>query len=215
MKKIIFAVAVCGLLNSGVSFAQGAAPAAPAASPDDAYLAMVDQAMLDVSSVNWAEMRKLYAKSSFYSDFKSATVSSSYYNAGKSAAAAPMMRQGFKDQQRQQFANFNSHVFSLKIAKELPSESINPAQEQKELEAIADSIIEGADGSSPAKAYTVVSEDEEKLVVETFLQQKISKTTPTSAAGHKYDVISYTDAATQKPMSLYFNIDLIPPKPIR
>lgn len=209
MKRFILAFGFTALLGSGIAFAQAPAPQVP---PDDAYLAMVDRAMLG-SPIDWAEMRKAYAKSSFYSDFSKPSVSEEYYKAGKSAAAAPLMRQNFKDLQRQQFGNVAAHVWSIRIGKELPSEAIKVEDEQKALESIADSIVEGgADGSSAAKAYTVVSADEEKMVVETMLQQKISTTTPTATVGHKFDIITYTDAATKKPVKLFFNTDLVPPK---
>ena len=215
MKKFLIAFSVFGILGSATAFGQGAAPDASDMPPDAAYLAMVDQAMLSPGTINWAEIRKLYAKSSFYADFKSTSVSQAYYAAGKSAAAAPMMAHNFKDLQRQQYGNFNSHVYSIKVGTELPSEEINVADEKKVLEAIADSIVENADGSSAAKAYVVVSPDEEALVVETLLQQKISATTPTAAGGHKYDIITYNDSATKKPVKLFFNTDLVPPKPLK
>jgi hypothetical protein len=209
MKRVVLALVLPVLLNSSVAFAQ-APPAQP--SPDDVYLAMVDRAMLN-APIDWAEMRKAYAKSSFYSDFSQPSVSEEYYKAGKSAAAAPLMRQNFKDMQRQQFGNVNAHVWAIKIGKELPSEAIKVEDEQKVLESIADSIVEGgADGSSASKAYTVVSADEEKMVVETMLQQKIGTTTPMGVGGHKFDIVTYTDPATKKSVKLYFNTDFVPPK---
>ncbi|MEZ0226668.1 MAG: hypothetical protein ACAH83_19080 [Alphaproteobacteria bacterium] len=206
MKKIIYSAVILSLLASGAAYAQ----AAKEPPKDDEYLEMVKQAMRDPTEVDWVKLRKLYAATSFY---PSSTVLlwQAYYAAGKTAAFSKMpdAQERFKEMQRQQYANYTSHVYSIKLAKETSSDIIDTVQEQQALEHIADSIVDGADGKSPAKAFTIVTPDEEKLVIETYLGGTIQGKDQSGTPGNSLDTVTYLDPGTKKPVKVYFNTNII------
>lgn len=195
------------MLASGAAFAQGAANEPP---KDEEYLEMVKQAMRDPTEVDWVKLRKLYAQTSFYPE-SAVMLWQNYYTAGKTAAFSKMpdAQEKFKEMQRQQYANYTSHVYSIKLAKETSTDLIDTAQEQQALEHIADSIVDGADGKTPAKAFTIVTSDEEKLVVETYLGGTIQGKDQSGTPGNSMDTVTYLDSATKKPAKVYFNTNII------
>jgi hypothetical protein len=207
MKKFIYFAAIFILLSASTVFAQGATPEPP---KDDEYLALVTQAMRDPTEVDWVGMRKLYAQSSFYPQ-SAVMLWQNYYTAGKTAAFSKMpdAQEKFRVMQKQQYANYTSHVYSIRLAKETSSDIIDTAQEQQALEHIADSIVEGADGKTPAKAFTIVTPDEEKLVVESYLGGAIQGKEQSGTPGNSMDIVTYLDPGTKKPVKVYFNTNII------
>lgn len=207
MKKYIYFVILISMLGSGAAFAQVAAKEPP---KDDEYLEMVKQAMRDPTEVDWVKLRKLYAQSSFYPE-SAVMLWQNYYNAGKTAAFSKMpdAQEKFKEMQRQQYANYTSHVYSIKLSKETSSDIFEAAQEQQALEAIADSIVGGGDGKTPRTAFEIVTPDEEKLVVETYLGATIAGQERSGTPGNSLDTITYMDPATKKPVKVYFNTNII------
>ena len=197
---------IFSVLSSGV-FAQGGEKEPL---KDDEYLEMVKQAMRDPTEVDWVKLRKLYAQTSFYPE-SAVMLWQTYYTAGKTAAFSKMpdAQEKFKEMQRQQYANYTSHVYSIKLAKETSSDLIDTAQEQQALEAIADSIVGGGDGKTPRTAFEIVTPDEEKLVVENYLGATIKAQERSGTPGNSLDTITYIDRDTQKPAKSYFNTNLI------
>lgn len=198
---------VFSMIGAGAAFAQGALKEPP---KDEEYLAMVKQAMRDPTEVDWVALRKLYAQSSFYPE-SAVMLWQTYYAAGKTAAFSKMpdAQEKFKDMQKQQYANYTSHVYSIKLAKETGSDIFDTAQEQQALEAIADSIVNGGDGKTPGTAYEIVTPDEEKLIIETYLGATIKAQERSGAPGNSLDIVTYTDPATKKPVKVYFNTSII------
>ncbi|TAL33084.1 MAG: hypothetical protein EPN97_09575 [Alphaproteobacteria bacterium] len=207
MKKFVYFAMIFSLLLSGAALAQGVAKEPP---KDDEYLAMVKQAMRDPTEVDWVKLRKLYAQSSFYPE-SAVMLWQAYYTAGKTAAFSKMpdAQEKFKDMQKQQYANYTSHVYSIRLAKETSSDIFDAAQEQQALEAIADSIVGGGDGKTPATAFEIVTPDEEKLVVETYLGGTIQSQARSGAPGSSLDTVTYLDPATKKSAKVYFNTNII------
>jgi hypothetical protein len=182
------------------------------AAADNEYMNLVSKAMTNPATVNWPDLRRAYAMSSFYKPYGAMTLWPEFYTAGKTAAMtkSPDAVMEFKKMQQQHWGNLNEHLEALKIASETQSDLIDKSLEQSALEGIADSIIEGADGSSPAKAYRIVVPEEEKLVIETYLGAKITgQEHSKSGDGHTYDLISFVDPKTKKPAKVFFGTDMI------
>jgi hypothetical protein len=206
MKKFVYFAMFLSLLTANAVFAQ----ATKEPPKDEEYLAMVKQAMRDPTEVDWVKLRKLYAQSSFYPE-SAVMLWQNYYTAGKTAAFSKMpdAQEKFKEMQKQQYANYTSHVHAIKLAKETNSDIFDVAQEQQALEAIADSIVGGGDGKKPQTAFEIVTPDEEKLVVETYLGGTIQKKEQSGTPGNSLETVTYIDTATQKPAKVYFNTNII------
>src|ERR1700722_6464149 len=116
MKHLLAAALVLPLVL-GLAPQARAEDAAP--NQDAAYLQLVDECMAkDPAKINWGELRTLYTQTSFYKPYGGMVMWPEFDEAGKTAAmtGAPDAVKNFKDLQRQQFANYKSHVAAIKLA---------------------------------------------------------------------------------------------------
>ena len=73
---------------------------------------------------------------------------------------------------------------------------------------LINSIVAGADGKTPETAYVVISTEEEYAVMQALGYQAGGQSLQNSG-GHTFDVLRGTDAKTGKPVTVYFNIDIV------
>jgi hypothetical protein len=211
MKHLLAAALVLPLLL-------GFAPHARADDPpkeDAAYLQLVEECMKqDPSKVNWGELRTLYSQTSFYKPYGGMVMWPAFDEAGKTAAmtGAPESVKNFQDMQRQQFANFKSHVAAIKLATAMGSRAsfVDPKREQAALEGIADSIVASGDGKTPDHAYKVITSEEEDLIVKTYIGAAVKRHQEAEKDGHHYEVLYFanSDPKSKKDGVAIFNIDV-------
>ncbi len=71
---------------------------------------------------------------------------------------------------------------------------------------LINSILHSGDGKKPESAYVVVLIEEEYLILD-VLGISEGGQSMTSVGGHFYDVFTGVDTQTNKPVTVYFNID--------
>jgi hypothetical protein len=182
---------------------------------DATYLAMVDKAKAQPESVNWADLRALYTGASFYKPYSGLTFWPAFEQAARDAATSrtPEAVAAFTELQRQHWANYMTHVTAVRIAGETSSDVIDVARSKAAIGAIADSVVASGDGSTAAKAFKIVTLEEEKLVVETFLDSYIKSLQPQKIGGRTYDVVTAVSNKTKKPARLFFDTSFITAHP--
>lgn len=70
----------------------------------------------------------------------------------------------------------------------------------------ATNVLNSGDGKSQATAYTVISTEEEYIILRVF-GLRPGKQSLLSENGHYYDRLDATDPQTKKEFTIYFNID--------
>ncbi len=208
------ALAVIGVFlfsNHAVAQAQSQAPAPQPqledkSQYDRAYLKMVENASSMPANFDFAKVRELYPRTSFYSPFGEMGYKEELFDAldkaklGDQAALEEAHKISFVH-----FAHFKVHSYMLGAiaSKSIPNTTFE--FHKWALQNIGRSMIQGKNASSPANAIKVLDVSEEYLLIRTVFRGKAGGHSVLHENGRVYDVMNYTDEAGNK-KTAYFDV---------
>lgn len=204
--RITLAVTLLGaitLFSSSVK-AQGNKTAAPASGSKETYEALVKRVKGGDLKIDFGAMRQAFTESKGFSRFGSAGKREMFatLNAKKFTEALALAEK----QLDTNYVDLNAHYIAFASNRALKNEDKAKFHLQM-FQGLVQSIVDGHDGQSPATAYSVISIDEEHVVI-TYLEFVYAgKQALMEDKGHHYDMMTVTDPKTKKETNLYFEID--------
>lgn len=190
-----------------------AASAAPSLTPtsqesDTSYAALLEQVKQADPNVDFTALRMAYTKTEDYDpyNFKAAEQKQEMFAAldnGDYDTALELANQILE----QNYLSANAHFVALHV-----HEALNQSQEadfhRYVIDGLITSILESGDGKSTETAYVVISIEEEYMILG-VLGISFTSQSLVGEAGHSFDVLEGVHEATNTPVTVYFNIDLI------
>jgi hypothetical protein len=168
----------------------------------DGLLARVRQSD---ESVDFLQLRRLYADSDAYSPFRDdaeesmiAAFGASDYEGVLKIARGILARN---------YMNLEAHFASTLVCDTLGNTAC-AAHHAYVARGILRSIAASGDGKAPATAYVVVSTPEEYALVRALGVEVLRQSLIRSDDGHAYDLLTVRDKRTGEESQLYFNVDL-------
>ncbi|MDE1152397.1 MAG: hypothetical protein PW788_07665 [Micavibrio sp.] len=175
---------------------------------DKDYLALVDAAMKDPASANWDAIRSHYPATNFYKGVGGLNLA--HYSAEMLAHLATRMSaeaiDAYKKFQRLHYACVAAHSMSLTFYKDKKNDFINPADEQKAVDGILQSLRRSGDGKTPETAFKAVDLDEASQLAQVLMTGRPDFSSVTIAE-QKYAVYRGADRASGTAMTAYFSLD--------
>jgi hypothetical protein len=192
--------------------------AAPAASKDQEYLALVTEAIAG-KDADWQKIRDLYVQTSFYDPYGGAqAIWYMLQRAGQQIVydQSPEATQEYNTLLAQHYAHFRSHMQALDMIDKNHLPQSERAAHQKAMSAIISSIIATGDGKTPETAFKVIDPAEENIVLKTYFHFALASQEFRQKDGHFWDVLNYTNPQNKDDKgSIYFNVDTILTAPHR
>jgi hypothetical protein len=184
---------------------------APVAPADATYDKLVQRAKAGDPTVNFAELRVAYVKSTSYrrnrgedADRLSALRKAMFEAADKRDAAAIIpICNAILDKN---FIDLDAHKFLKHAHDDLGHRDLAEHHRVIEL-GLLKSITAGKDGRSAATAWSVVTVDEEYFVLR-MLEVKLIEQRLVPIGAHNYDVMETGNTETNARVTYYFNIDI-------
>lgn len=193
---------------------------------DDKYLALVDAAIKSPATAQWCEIRNLYPDTSFYRAFGGLAIEEKTEEAGKAVIMqkTPQAAAALKKFLRENFGSLGAHRYAAYIyrwnadladegmAPLLPDfghgiDYIDPAVEKAAADGLLDCIVKTGDGRTAATAHQIISEEEEKILIEQYYHVDAAKLSIDTKDGHIYHIVEVQIPDAKVTANVYFRLD--------
>jgi hypothetical protein len=179
----------------------------PVDEPGAAYRALLEKAKADPDSVDFAELRRAFARTDAYSprsteEFDPSAVEHERKN-GERAAALQALDQalaGF-------WVDPRAQLYAFEVCGRLGEEE-RARMHRRFLQKILEAILKDRDGRSFEQAWPVLSVREEYLILEAHDLDRPHTQSLVEHEGHHYDIHTFRGEDDAQELRLYFNIDV-------
>jgi hypothetical protein len=201
MKRNLLFLSLFVLLSAGVIYGQPATGQAKANAYDEVLAKLTGgDTSIDFKALRFAFAEKVGTNPV---DMKSETDMVKALNDKNFKEAAKIS----ESIQKMAYVDMNSHVIAAMAYKGLGDMKKSKFHEAVYI-GLVNSILNGGDGNSTKTAYEVISVAEEYVLLNA-LELKRGTQAVLEENGHKYDVLTVTDKATNETQKVYFNIDRV------
>jgi len=193
---------------------------------DQKYLALVDAAIKSPTTAQWCDIRNLYPDTSFYRAFGGLAIDEKTEEAGKAVIMqkTPEAAAALKKFLRENFGSLGAHRYAAYIfrwnadladegmAPLLPDfgrgiDYIDPKVEKAASDGLLACIVKTGDGRTAATAHQIISEEEEKILIEQYYHVDAAKLTIDTKDGHIYHIIEVQIPDAKVTANVYFRLD--------
>lgn len=171
------------------------------------YEALLERVKKGDATVDFTAFRMAYTETGKYDPYGPDRDARQAMFAAFRAKAYPKALESAEKILQDAYVDINSHIIASIAYKEMNKP--DAAKLHSDIaNALIKSILSSGDGKSAETAFTVISTNEEYVVMD-VLGLKVSSQSLLNVNGHSYDKLAGTDPQTNKSVEVYFNIDKV------
>jgi hypothetical protein len=170
------------------------------------YKQLLEKAKRDPDLIDYTVLRMVYAQSSDYDPFRFDSEAHSILGRAMDMGDLPSAMKALKRLLDACYLDIHAHMLAVDVYESLGAED-RETFHMKFATGLLDSIMRSGDGTKFAKAFIVISTQEEYALLRVLSLESIMQSLR-EYGGHQYDVFECPHPHTGKIIEVYFNVDL-------